>query len=268
MEVTMKRKFSIARTGLVTGMLAAAISINVFAAQVNEESAKTVALENAGQTTETVTFISSVSDYEDGKLVYDVKFMTKDYQKYEYEINQADGFILSIEYDAGTSAQSSGNNSISLEKAQEIALNHARKKADEVVFIKTESEYKNRYTEYDMEFYTGDKIEYNYEINGSTGTIISWDYDAKKYQPSTTNTTINSSQSKAVSGIDSAKAAALNHAGLNASSGVIWGEVKTDYEDGRLVYEGEFFYSDLEYEFEIDATTGAVIDWDMESIYD
>ena len=68
----MKRKFSIARTGLVTGMLATAISMNVFAAQVNEESAKTVALENAGQTTETVTFISSVSDYEDGKLVYDV----------------------------------------------------------------------------------------------------------------------------------------------------------------------------------------------------
>lgn len=143
----MKRKFSIARTGLVTGMLAAAISMNVFAAQVNEESAKTVALENAGQTTETVTFISSVSDYEDGKLVYDVKFMTKDYQKYEYEINQSDGFILSIEYDASTSAQSSGNNSISLEKAQEIALNHAGKKADEVVFTKTESEYKNRYTE-------------------------------------------------------------------------------------------------------------------------
>ncbi len=235
----MKRKFLIARTGLVTGMLAAAISMNVFAAQVNEESAKTVALENAGQTTETVTFISSVSDYEDGKLVYDVKFMTKDYQKYEYEINQS-------------------------EKAQEIALNHAGKKADEVVFTKTESEYKNRYTEYDMEFYTGDKIEYNYEINGSTGAIISWDYNAKNYQPATTNTTTNSSQSKAVSGIDSAKAAALNHAGLNASSGVIWGEVKTDYEDGRLVYEGEFFYSDLEYEFEIDAATGAVIDWDME----
>ena len=49
---------------------------------------------------------------------------------------------------------------------------------------------------------------------------------------------------------------------------MLFRSVKTDYEDGRLVYEGEFFYSDLEYEFEIDAATGAVIDWDMESIYD
>ena len=54
-------------------MLAAAISMNVFAAQVNEESAKTVALENAGQTTETVTFISSVSDYDQPSCQHDLE---------------------------------------------------------------------------------------------------------------------------------------------------------------------------------------------------
>ena len=59
------------------------------------------------------------------------------------------------------------------------------------------------------------------------------------------------------------KTAALKAAGL-AAKNVIWGELETDYEDGRLIYEGEFYYSGLKYEFEIDAATGMVLDWDID----
>lgn len=52
-------------------------------------------------------------------------------------------------------------------------------------------------------------------------------------------------------------------AGLNDSD-VRWGKVKQDYEDGRLIYEGEFYCNNMEYEFEIDAATGAIIDWDVD----
>lgn len=41
-----------------------------------------------------------------------------------------------------------------------------------------------------------------------------------------------------------------------------------EYDDGRLVYEGEIRYDGMEYEFEIDAADGRIIDWDRESIYD
>lgn len=41
-----------------------------------------------------------------------------------------------------------------------------------------------------------------------------------------------------------------------------------EYDDGRLVYEGEIRYNGMEYDFEIDAADGRIIDWDRESIYD
>ena len=74
-------------------------------------------------------------------------------------------------------------------------------------------------------------------------------------------------QAPSQEGIDRAKAAALAAAGLEDSQ-VTWGRVKADYDDGRTVYEGKFFYGSLEYEFEVDAAEGIVTEWDVESIYD
>ena len=41
-----------------------------------------------------------------------------------------------------------------------------------------------------------------------------------------------------------------------------------DRDDGRVTYEIEIRYNLRDYEFEIDASTGAILDWDSESIYD
>ncbi len=43
---------------------------------------------------------------------------------------------------------------------------------------------------------------------------------------------------------------------------------KLDRDDGRQEYEGSIFFEKMEYEFEIDATTGEIISWEAESIYD
>ena len=59
-------------------------------------------------------------------------------------------------------------------------------------------------------------------------------------------------------GVEAAKSAAFAHAGLEASQ-VTMGEVDFDYEDGRMVYELEFYASGAEYEYDIDASTGAVV---------
>ena len=39
-------------------------------------------------------------------------------------------------------------------------------------------------------------------------------------------------------------------------------------DDGRKVYEGEIRYNDKEYDFEIDAVSGDVVNWEEDSIYD
>lgn len=64
-------------------------------------------------------------------------------------------------------------------------------------------------------------------------------------------------------GVEAAKSAAFAHAGLDATQ-VTMGEVDFDYEDGRMVYELEFYASGAEYEYDIDASTGAVVKFSQE----
>lgn len=63
----------------------------------------------------------------------------------------------------------------------------------------------------------------------------------------------------AVETIDAAKAAALADAGL-AESDVTFTKEKLDWDDGIAVYDIEFLTADTEYDYEIDAATGAVLD--------
>lgn len=37
-----------------------------------------------------------------------------------------------------------------------------------------------------------------------------------------------------------------------------------DWENGRKVYEGKIFFNGVEYEFEIDAATGQITEWDID----
>ena len=65
-------------------------------------------------------------------------------------------------------------------------------------------------------------------------------------------------------GVEAAKSAAFAHAGLDTSQ-VTMGEVDFDYEDGCMVYELEFYANGSEYEYDIDALTGAVVKSQQES---
>ena len=39
---------------------------------------------------------------------------------------------------------------------------------------------------------------------------------------------------------------------------------ETDYDNGRLVYDGEIHFQQNEYDFEIDAQDGTILEWDVE----
>ena len=64
-------------------------------------------------------------------------------------------------------------------------------------------------------------------------------------------------------GMEAAQAAAYAHAGVDAAQ-VMLVEVDFDYEDGRMVYEIEFYAGGAEYEYDIDASTGAVVKFSRE----
>ena len=63
--------------------------------------------------------------------------------------------------------------------------------------------------------------------------------------------------------LDRAKAAALERAGLSAAQ-VVFTHVSMDRDDGRMVYEIEFRQGRVEYEFKIDAATGAILEHEMD----
>ena len=64
------------------------------------------------------------------------------------------------------------------EQAQKIALEHVGFTADQVTRLRTEYEVDDGIPQFDVEFHQGD-WEYEFEIHGETGKIISYDKDHK-----------------------------------------------------------------------------------------
>ena len=153
--------------------------------------------------------------------------------------------------------------SVTLEQAKQTALRHAGKTVAQVQFVKAQQDWENGRRVYEIEFIISGSTgytEYDYEIDTATGKIISYDFDAENYTPSQ-NTNAHVKISEAM-----AKQTALSRI-PGATTANIY-KFKLDFDDGRWEYEGELRYGTMEYDFTIDANTGAVLEWDMESIYD
>ena len=156
-------------------------------------------------------------------------------------------------------SQNQNTGLISAETAKSKALAHAGLSSSQVTFIRAQLEWDDGRQVYDVEFYTPSYTEYDYEIDAKTGAIISFDYDAEHYTPSSGNT-------GSYIGLDRAKEIALAKVPGASAANIV--KAKQDWDDGRLEYEIEIIYNSMEYEFEIDGSTGNIISWDSESIYD
>lgn len=274
----MKKLTALAASALVFGSLFVPSAITSFAAEVNETQARDIALQHAGVSQDQVAFIQSKLDYEHGRQVYDVEFYTKDFKEYDYEVEISTGNILSFDYDAeyydAVNAKNQGRylngqltaqtnpGQVDLETAKTKALEHAGIPADQATFVKTGIDYENGRQVYEIEFYTKDFREFDYEIDTETGDVVSYDFEAEYWQMPADYNAQNSSSITA----DRAKEIAAAQAGLKVSD-ITFIKMKQDFDDGRLLYEGEFRHGTMEYEFDIDANTGAILEWDVESIY-
>lgn len=155
--------------------------------------------------------------------------------------------------------QTTPSGSITLEQAKQKALAHAGLNQNQVTFVKGKLEWDDGRQVYDVEFYTTNYKEYDYEIDAATGAILSYDFDAENYIPQ--------QNTGSYIGAEKAKSVALAHAGVNQSQ-VTRLRCELEKDDGRWEYQVEFCYGTMEYEYEIDAYTGAILSRDMESIYD
>ena len=226
---------------------------------IGEAKARSVALNHAGISESSTSYIYAKKDWDDGRWVYDVEFWA-DGKEYDYEILASDGTILSYNYDAeyqwngstGTGSASSTAD-IGEAKAKSVALSHAGISESDTSYIYAKKDWDDGRWVYDVEFWTDGK-EYDYEILASDGTILSYDYDAE-YQWSGSSSTSGDTIST-----EKVKSIVTDRAGVSGT----FRELKLERDDGRTVYEGEMRSGRTDYEFTIDAYTGAVLEWDTD----
>ena len=271
---------------------------------ISMTQAQTAALDAANIDAASADISSSTLDEVAGVSCYKVEFTSGDHA-YDYSINAETGEVLEMSvcdeatapadapqtdvpvsgtttapasgtttapasgssHAASASVQAAPNTNASAGKvdearAEEIALTHAGVKAADATVTKSKLDYEDGRQVYEIEFYVSGSsgyTEYDYEIEAATGKIVSYDHDAESYAPPAQSTN---------SGVKVTEATAKKTA-LSRVSGATEKDIyewKLDYDDGRTEYEGKIIYGGMEYEFTIDANTGAVLEWEAETI--
>ncbi len=146
--------------------------------------------------------------------------------------------------------------SISMDTAKSIAMNDAGVSGEAFSYSAAKLDWENGRQVYEVDFFVNG-IEYEYEILASDGSILKKKQDAEWGKNS-------GNPGGSVAGqltIDQARQKVAERiAGVDPAN--IY--MKEDYDDGRLKYEGEVYYNQRKYEFELDAATGAFKDWEEE----
>ncbi|MBS5145020.1 MAG: PepSY domain-containing protein [Butyricicoccus pullicaecorum] len=300
----MKHKLSLILAGLVISGTMAGCGASADSSQasyISKDSARAAALAAAGIDASSANITSTQFSERDGIPYYEVDF-TANGMSYSYSIDAVTGVIIESEdskqqdstvtdydtlevsttpantpvitdYDTANGSTGTAPNAasapapaagtakeVTLDTAKQTALQHAGKSASEVNFVKAHKDVDDGRSIYEIEFVvqSGNSYqEYDYEIDASTGAIISSDFDAESYAPPKQQSTTKTEAE--VRSIALAKVP-----GAKASDCSLW----LDSDDGHLIYEGKIIYNQMEYEFDIDAYSGTILEWDAESIYD
>ena len=222
---------------------------------VNEDGALQIALEHAGVSQSDAVVTKNHLDFDDGLYEYEIEFFANG-KEYDYSISQT-GEIRSYDIEQ-TLQQPSGmlTDDIGADAALQIALEHAGLSQNDIIVAKNKLDTDDGVYEYEIEFYAGGK-EYDYTINAQTGEIRSYDISTQQQD-----------LPGAASGmIDEATAlqAALDQAGLQEAE-IILAQNRLDRDDGRYEYEIKFYANNSEYEITVDASTGAVLNSEVQAL--
>ena len=181
---------------------------------------------------------------------------------------------------------------IGTDAALDAALKDAGTTKSQVTDLEVDMDYEGGKMVYEVEFELG-RAEYDYEIHATTGAILRSEKPAKApvaeepapaaaadskdtadtkkdtaadskpaattdNKPAATTDSKPSSGSSSYIGASAAKSKAFSHAGVKAAN-VRDLDCELDRDDGKVRYEVDFSCNGWEYEYEIDATTGAVL---------
>ena len=178
----------------------------------------------------------------------------------------------------GTASQSAY---VGGEAALAAALSHAGLTRQSVRDTEVDFDYENGRLVYEVEFTSGGR-EYAYDIDASTGAVVHHRSEADDDVPPAGSGTGPADPVTPVTppqpqqpdrpadkptediGSEAARAVALNHAGYDESA-VSHLRVEREFDDGQLEYSVEFRAGNVEYEYEIAAADGRILDYDRDT---
>ena len=215
------------------------------------EEAKKIALEEAGLSDKTdALVVKEEFDRRDGK--FDLEILWGGYE-YELELNARTGDILKREVETTRrTAPDLSLRKVSFEEAKAVVCRDLG-----IATLFDKEEYDAFEEEYELEL-TVAGVKYEYTISALDGDILEKEWQGKKMAQPT-----HAPDAAGFIGMDKAKELVLKHAKLTGKA-VTYKEAKLDREDGRYVYEIEFVYGGMEYEYEVDAATGKILKADKE----
>ena len=148
------------------------------------------------------------------------------------------------------------------------AEQYAGTTAVDSVTAEVDSELDESPAHYEVELHTA-WGEFEYMVDAYTGKVLSGQKDLLTTASTPNVTTKPSDQKPDPSGTAQdigyakAKSIALNHAGVSENEAYDM-DIELDDEDGILVYEVEFKSGNMEYDYEINAATGAILKHESE----
>ena len=232
---------------------------------ISEEEAASIALAEVSGATENDIRIHK--DTDDGRNIYEGSIYY-DGVEYDFEIDAQSGQIIdwSSEMDDDRWINA-GNDMISVEEASAIALAEVKGASENDLRIHKDTDDGRNIYEGSI-YYNG--VEYDFEIDGQSGQIIDWssEMDDDRWDDDNWDDDDNWNNNQNSGSTISEKKA------KNIALGQVQGatdqniRIHMDNDDGRQIYEGDIIYNGMEYEFEIDAQSGDIIDWSSESAYD
>ena len=152
---------------------------------------------------------------------------------------------------------------IGKDAAAYAAEQYAGTAALDSVTAEVDSELDESPAHYEVELHTA-WGEFEYLVDAYTGKVLSGQKDLLATAPAGDETAKPTAPSGGADiGHAKAKSIALNHAGVSENEAYDM-DIELDDEDGTLVYEVEFKSGNMEYSYEINAATGAILEHEAE----
>ena len=152
---------------------------------------------------------------------------------------------------------------IGTDKAMDIAAAAFGKASTaKMAYSEVDPELDESPAHYEVEIKSQTGEEFEYKVDAYTGAIL----ESKREAADGTEVPVVQPSKPAASGdigYAKAKSIALNHAGVSEGKAYDM-DIELDDEDGTLVYEVEFKSGNMEYSYEINAATGAILKHEAE----